>query len=332
MAPRHRASGPPLTSTLVVRRLIQLSVVALVAYLSLKHQIGGREAAGPIDSYCPFGAIESLPALIEGSGFIRRIGTSNLVLFGSLAVVTLTAGGGFCGWLCPFGTVQDWLASAGRLIFGRQLKVPMPVHRYLKHMRWAVLLLIVWMSWRTAGLWFARYDPYRALFDFGFESSLAIGLIAVTILGGIAVERFWCIYACPLGALVGVGAVLSPTKVRRVTDSCTDCGFCSTRCPMRIPVDEVETVADQHCTMCTECVEVCPQPETLKISTGAAHESFRPLFVGIVTTVLFFALIGTGWAMGWWQTGQGCAGCSTQIESNIQLAEAPGYSMPRTLR
>jgi len=55
----------------------------------------------------------------------------------------------------------------------------------------------------------------------------------------------------------------------------------------------------------------------------ASGHPLRPLSVGIVTTVLFFALIRTGWAMGWWQTGQGCAGCSTQIESNIRLAETP---------
>jgi hypothetical protein len=47
---------------------IQLSIVALIAYLSLRHQLFGRAAAAPIDSYCPFGAIETLPALAGGCG------------------------------------------------------------------------------------------------------------------------------------------------------------------------------------------------------------------------------------------------------------------------
>ena len=192
----------------VARVLIQFAVVALITYLSLRHQLFGRSAAAPIDSYCPFGAIETLPALAGGFGFIRRVGTSNVVLMGSVIAVTLAVGATFCGWLCPFGSVQDWLASLGKRVFGRQFVVPRGIHRYLKQLRWVVLALIVWMSWRALGLWFAEYDPYRALFHFSVESTLALALIIVTVVGSIAIERWWCLYLCPLGAIVGVlGAV-----------------------------------------------------------------------------------------------------------------------------
>jgi Fe-S-cluster-containing hydrogenase component 2 len=77
---------------------------------------------------------------------------------------------------------------------------------------------------------------------------------------------------------------------------------------MRVPVDQVWEVSDQHCTMCTECVQVCPKPGALIISTGAKGESFRPVSIGIVSTVLFFAIIGASMAMGWWETGEGCGG------------------------
>lgn len=300
-------TGANSRTTMIVRFLVQAGVVALILYLSFQHQFLGRSAAAPIDSYCPFGAIESIPALLSGAGFVRRVGSSNVVLMVSLIVVTLGLGATFCGWLCPFGSVQDWLASLGKRVFGRQYVVPRGVHRYLKQMRWVVLVLIVWMSYRFMSLWFAEYDPYRALFHLSVESTLAFALIAGTIIGSLAVDRFWCLYACPLGAIVGAIGMASLTKVRR-QESCIDCGRCSAACSMRVPVDQVDVVTDQHCTMCTECVPVCPKPGALVISTGARNESLSPIAVGLASAALFFALIGAAMALGWWETGQGCGG------------------------
>ncbi|MDZ4064764.1 MAG: 4Fe-4S binding protein, partial [Coriobacteriia bacterium] len=190
--------------TRVVRVIVQAVFVAIIAYLGVRHQlVGGRGGAAPLDSFCPFGAIEALPALLGGFGMLPKTGTSNFVLLGAVGIVTLGLSASFCGWLCPFGAVQDWLSLAGKRVFGRQLKVPEKVHAYLRHVRWAVLALIVYMSWTTLGLWFADYDPFRALFHFKFESWIAFLLVGLTLVLGLAIERFWCLYACPLGAVVG---------------------------------------------------------------------------------------------------------------------------------
>lgn len=301
-------------ATAVGRFLIQAVVVGLIIYLSYKHQFIGRSAAAPIDSYCPFGAIESIPSLLAGEGLLRRVGTSNLVLMGALGLVTLGMGASFCGWLCPFGSVQDWIAGIGARLLGKQYRVPLSVHRYLKHMRWAVLALIVWMSYRYLDLWFAEYDPYRALFHLSVESGLALALIVGTVVGSLVVKRFWCLYACPLGAIVGLLGLVGVAKVRRQS-SCIDCGLCSAACSMQVPVDQVDAVSDQHCTMCTECIQVCPKPGALVISTGAKGESLPPLGIGIATIALFFALIWAGMALGWWQPGEGCGGCADAPEA-----------------
>jgi Fe-S-cluster-containing hydrogenase component 2 len=294
-------------TTVIARVLIQASVVGLIVYLSYQHQYLGT--AAPIDSYCPFGAIESIPSLLAGEGLLRRVGTSNLVLMGAVGLVTLGLGASFCGWLCPFGAVQDWIGSLGKRLLGRQFEVPASAHRYLKHLRWIVLALIVWMSYRYLDLWFAEYDPYRAFFHLTVESGLALALIVGTVVGSLMVNRFWCVYACPLGAVVGLIGKIGLVKVRRQS-SCIDCGLCAAACPMRVPVDQVGAVSDQHCTMCTECVQVCPKPGALVISTGAKGESLPPFGIGIATAALFFALVGSGIALGWWQPGQGCGGCA----------------------
>lgn len=298
-----------------VRYTIQTAMVALVAWIGLRHQIlGMAQGAAPLDSFCPFGAIESLPSLLNGTGFIRKIGSSNFVLIVAAGLLTLGFSGSFCGWLCPFGAVQDFLAWVGRLVFrGRTHLVPARLHAWLKHLRWALLALILWMSAKYLSLWFADYDPFRALFHFKFESILAIVLVGVTVLGGVLVERFFCLYTCPLGALVGGLGKAGYIAVRRSEEACIDCALCARVCPSRIAVDKARVVRDQHCTMCAECVEVCPAPGALTLSSGASGESLSPVFLGIATVSLFLALIGAGWAMGWWSTGAGCGDCSTEL-------------------
>lgn len=313
-------AAPRRTPARIARWSIQLGMVALVAYLGIRHQLVGPAAgAAPLDSFCPFGALETLPSLLAGSGFIGKIGSSNLVLIGSVILVTIGLGAGFCGWLCPFGAVQDALSAVRRRLFGRALLVPDGLHRVLRYGRWLVLGVVVWMSWQALGLWFADYDPFRALFHFKFESWVAVALVAGTVVGGLLVERFWCLYLCPLGAVVGGLGTLGVTKVRRDAGSCTDCGLCTNACPSRIDVQRQESVRDQLCTMCTECVESCPVPGALSVSTGRDGESLRPVAVGVATALLFFALLGTGYAMGWWQTGSGCAGCSAEQPQAEQL-------------
>lgn len=310
MAPRR-------PSARTLRHLIQLAMVGIVAWVGIRHQfVGVAGGAGPLDSFCPFGAIETLPSLLGGNGFIRKVGTSNFVLLGSLIVLTLGMGASFCGWLCPFGAVQDLLAWVGRkLMGGRTYLVPERVHAWLRYLRWVLLGLIVWMSAKYLTLWFAEYDPYRALFHFKFESVTAIVLVVLTVAGGVLVERFFCLYACPLGAIVGGLGAVGYIKVRRAEESCIDCSLCARACPSRIEVDRVRVVRDQSCTMCTECVDACPVPGTLRLSSGAPNEVLRPVAVGVASVALFFALIGTGWAMGWWQTGAGCAECSSAVSS-----------------
>lgn len=310
----------PVPRTRILRYAIQAAMVALVAWIGIRHQVVGMAGgAGPLDSFCPFGAVEALPTLIAGEGFIRKVGTSNLVLLGSLGVLTLGLSGSFCGWLCPFGALQDFFAWVGRLLFGgRKYFVPARLHLWLRQLRWAVLALIVWMSAKYAALWFADYDPFRAFFHFKFESAAAVILVLVTVIGGVLVERFFCLYACPLGALVGGVGLLGAVKIRRDEAACVDCSLCARACPSRIAVDTAGVVRDQHCTMCAECVEVCPAPGALRMSSGAPGESLRPAAVGIASLLVFFALIGTGVAMGWWSTGAGCAECSGEAAAHAE--------------
>jgi polyferredoxin len=73
-----------------------------------------------VEAYCPFGGLESLYQFLTTGGFLRRIEPSAMVLFAALVLLTLIANRGFCGWICPFGSVQEWLGLLGKKLLGKK--------------------------------------------------------------------------------------------------------------------------------------------------------------------------------------------------------------------
>jgi polyferredoxin len=125
----------------------------------------------------------------------------------------------------------------------------------------------------TSGkLFFASIDPYFALFNF-WTSEVAIGglvILAVTLLASLVVERPWCKYACPYGAVLGITNLFRVFKIRRNETDCKVCQVCSRDCPMNIPVHAVKVVRDHQCISCLECTSegICPVPATVEFAAG----------------------------------------------------------------
>ncbi|MDZ4064338.1 MAG: 4Fe-4S dicluster domain-containing protein, partial [Coriobacteriia bacterium] len=120
---------------------------------------------------------------------------------------------------------------------------------------------------------------------------------------------------------------LGLTKVQRDSAICIDCGVCNRECPSRLDVATAGRVVDDHCTMCAECVDACPVPGALTITTGSEKESLRPVAIGLVSALLLLALIGTAQTLGWWQSGSGCGGCSEAPQAqSVASASTPADS------
>lgn len=275
------------------RRLIQFLLVVFVAYLGLKHQFGA--AGSPIDAYCPFGGAESFYTWITTGKMIPKTSISNLILLGSLLVVTLVAGGFFCGWLCPVGTVQDWLYGLRRKVFKKPLAIPRRVDRILRYLRYVVLALVLYMTIANTTLWFESYDPFKVLFHFKLETTTAYVVLGVFLLLSLLIERFWCKYLCPLGAILSPLAKIGLIKVK-TTRECAECNLCLRQCHMGL-----EKIGQDGCTQCLECATSCPtsgKAVTVKIGPRKSRMAILPL-TGIV---LGGALILTSMGIGLWAT------------------------------
>ena len=90
-----------------------------VAYHHIKYG-GGPNGTPSIEAYCPFGGLESLYQFITTGGYIRRIEPSAMVIFGAVLLLTLLFSRGFCGWVCPFGSIQEWIGMIGKKIFRKR--------------------------------------------------------------------------------------------------------------------------------------------------------------------------------------------------------------------
>jgi polyferredoxin len=87
----------------------------------------------------------------------------------------------------------------------------------------------------------------------------------VAVVASFFVERAWCRYACPLGAVIGAVGRLSPVKIERDSTACLACGICTRQCPVGIPVERLTRVDSPECITCLECVGACPSQGGLQL-------------------------------------------------------------------
>jgi polyferredoxin len=179
----------------------------------------------------------------------------------------------FCGWVCPLGTVQEWVGKLGKKLFRRRYNhfVPARLDRYLRYSRYGVLLWVLYVTATSGVLVFEAYDPYFALFNFWSTEVTwtALLILSLVLLSSIFVERPWCKYACPYGAVLGITNLFRVFSIKRSETTCKADGACSIMCPMNIQVDSRSVVRDHQCISCLECTSeaICPVAKTVLLTS-----------------------------------------------------------------
>jgi ferredoxin len=262
----------------VLRRLTQVGFGLFIIVSSIRHHLVTSEHLASIDAYCPFGGFETLYRWLVSSGlYVQKTHQSNLVLAAGLIAGVILAGGAFCGWVCPFGALQDLLNWTRKKLRLPKVEIPARLDRILTYGRYVTLAGILYATIATVKLWFADYDPYRTIFGLGwvFEFNLAEHWPAYTvalaiIAGSLLIERFWCRYLCPLGGAISLLGNLSLLRIRRQEVDCKGCAVCNAPCPVKIDVAQADPVVSAECIGCLECVEVCPRSGALDVTLGPA--------------------------------------------------------------
>jgi ferredoxin len=264
---------------------------------------GGPNGTPSVEAYCPFGGIETFYQFMTTGGFIHRIEPSAVILFVAVLALTLIASRGFCGWICPFGSIQEWIGIVGRKLFGKAYNSKSRWDPCLRSLKYVVLISIIALTWHTGALIFRSYDPFLAFFHLGLniaEMPWAYGLLTFFLLGSLKIDRFFCRYACPLGAVLGAVGKLGLTKISLNAAECKSCKVCDRACFAHIDVSAKPYVREAECNQCLECVAACPRPEALKL-TGTGWRISHPVYASMLVVGLL-SFIGVSRVAGAWQT------------------------------
>ena len=262
-----------------IRKVVQVFFFALIAFISINHTLVESGvgiplfASASLHALCPFGGVVTIYQYATAGSFVQKIHESSFVLMVIGFMLAILFGPVFCGWVCPLGTIQEWVSSLGRKYFRRRFNhfVPEKLDRVLRYTRYLVLAWVIYMTAATGTLVFAAYDPYFALFNL-WSSEVAISgivILGVTLALSFFVERPWCKYACPYGAVLGLSNLFRLFGIRRNQSTCKADGACSIMCPMNIAVDDKTVVHDHQCISCLECTSeaVCPVAKTVVFAT-----------------------------------------------------------------
>jgi polyferredoxin len=248
------------------RYVLQIFFFVFIGLIAINHVLAesGKELFGFIPSLslhaiCPFGAVESIISLVTAGTLVPKLQMSNIVISVLILVVTLVFGAVFCSFVCPLGTLQEWIGKIGKRIFKKKYNrfIPQKVHNVLRYFRFITLLATVILTFNAGRLIFADVDPYYAMYHF-FTDEVTIGslvVLAVTMIGSLFVERPWCKYACPYGAVLGLVGKFSFFKIRRKSETCNSCTLCDRQCPVNIEISKYDKIGHSSCIRCMDCVE-----------------------------------------------------------------------------
>ncbi len=187
--------------------------------------------------------------------------------FAIAAALLFWGRGAYCGWLCPFGALQELLNKAARALKVPQWTLPWGLHERLWPLKYMIFLGLFGLSMVSIPLaeTYAEVEPFKTAIILKFAREWPFVLFAVALLlAGLFIERFYCRYLCPLG-----GALAIPARIRmfdwlrRYKECGTPCQTCANECPVQAihPTGEInpnECVDCLHCQVLYQSESKCP--------------------------------------------------------------------------
>jgi polyferredoxin len=312
-------------------------------YLWVRHlETGGGFAwasrpAG-VEGWLPIAGLMNLKYWVL-TGEVPAVHPAAMFLLVAFLAIAFLFRKAFCSWLCPVGTISEYLWRAGRKIFRVNFTLPRWLDLPLRGLKY---LLLGFFAWAVAAMTPAAIRAFMAtpfgivadvkmLNFFRFIGETGLVTLGVLVAASLFVKNFWCRYLCPYGALLGIVSLFSPLRIRRSEEACIDCAKCAKACPSSLPVDKLVTVKSAECTGCLECVAVCPAEGALGMSlpqlfrpakSGARRLPAWAMAAGIAA--LFLGIVGYAKTAGHWQSNVSAA----TYQKVVPRANEAAHPMP----
>lgn len=250
-----------------------------------------------------YGSLKSIYTCVIKGDFDLSTCLPQLIIISALFLLTAIAGRFFCGWMCAFGTLMDFLHFISYKVTGKSIIVNYKLDKVLKLLKYIVLAGSIIFIWTLGLNLFGGSNPWDVFgtytsFDQSPEFSqyiksnwFGVVILAIIIIGGLFIERFFCRYLCPLGAIFSIFSKFRVLKIKKLENSCGKCSCCSKSCSMGININPKAEVASGECINCFKCIEACPRENS---NVSAFAKPLRKNAV-MILSVLVILVIGTAY-------------------------------------
>ena len=303
-----------------IRNWIQLGIFVLTMgigiyfYLFVMQVFRGGDITitrpAGVEGFLPIGALMGWKRFFS-TGEWDMIHPAAMVILGFAAVISLFFKKSFCSWFCPVGTLSEWIWKLGKRLIGKNFKIHLWIDYPLRSVKYLVLLFFIYItaSMDPDEIYRFMQSPYYKVADvkmlhFFTQMSLTTATaLGVLVVGSLLVRNFWCRYFCPYGALMGIVAIFSPSRIYRNPETCIHCGQCDRACPSNLPVSQKNRIDSPECTGCMDCTIVCPVEQTLRFqSFGIKQKAWKTHALGISIILIFVGIVYIAQMTGHWQS------------------------------
>jgi polyferredoxin len=319
-APRKKLTRrAPVDRSQTLRHAVQAAFLALNVWIAAEfyffvryYETGGQSAFANrppgVEGWLPIASLMNLKALLL-TGRMPAMHAAGMLLLVAFLAASWLFRKSFCGWLCPVGTLSEYLWRLGRQTFGRNYRLPRWLDIPLRGLKYLLMGLFLYAvgSMSVPAIRAFLDGPYGIVADvkmlnfFRFLGLTGGIVLALLVVASVFVQNFWCRYLCPYGAMMGIASLASPLRIRREPDICIDCAKCAKACPSALPVDRLITIQSAECIACLQCVADCPAEGALFLS--APRRKRVPAWaVAFGALALFAGAYTYGQLSGHWST------------------------------
>lgn len=185
--------------------IYQFAVIGILAFMGFR-LLFDKTYTPDFEAYCPFGGIQALGSYLTMDSLSCSMTSTQIMMGVVLFIGIVLFSRLFCGYICPLGTVGEWI---GKL--GDRLKVRFTPKGFIDYalrlLKYVLLFITFYFTLKSSELFCKKFDPYYAVAS-GFNTDVvllwALIAIAALVIGSLFVRLFFCRYLCPLGALSAI--------------------------------------------------------------------------------------------------------------------------------
>ena len=187
------------------RIIIRWSVIVSMVIVALLSVIN-KNYSPNFEAFCPFGGIQALGSYLLNNSLACSMTSTQIVMGVLLIVGVILFSKLFCSYICPIGTISEWLGT-----LGDKLKIRITIKgitdKILRSLKYILLFITLYFTFDSNELFCKEYDPFFAITSgFNVDVTVLYATIAiiVVIMGSVFIRLFWCKYICPLGAISNI--------------------------------------------------------------------------------------------------------------------------------